>query len=271
MKNEKVKELFNQLEEGVKQVYESESYKNVLTVMSKFHNYSAGNCILILMQFPTATHVAGYKSWQTNFNRQVKKGEKAIKILAPSKRKFTKKEVDSSGNEIEKEIEYMSFYTTNVFDISQTEGEDLPTICHELKGNVNGFKRLFDGVKKATTAVVSIGEVDGRSKGYFSPLENKIVVKEGMEQAQTIKTLIHEVAHSILHCKGGEQEQADHYTKEVQAESIAYIVSNYLGLDTSEYSFGYVAGWSSGKDVKELKASLDVIQKTASKIISCVA
>lgn len=271
MKNEKVKELFNQLEEGVKKVYDSENYKNMLTVMSKFHNYSANNCILILLQCPTATFVAGYKSWQNNFKRQVKKGEKAIKILAPSKRKYTKTETDENGNESEKEIEYMAFYPTYVFDISQTEGEDLPTVCHELKGDIDGFKSLFDGIKKATTANVSIGEVDGQAKGYFSPNDNKIVVKAGMEETQTIKTLIHEVAHSILHRKDGEQEQATHNTKEVQAESVAYIVSNYLGIDTSEYSFGYVAGWSTGKDVKELKESLDVIQKTASKIISCVA
>lgn len=271
MKNEKVKELFNQLEEGVKQVYESENYKNMLMVMSKFHNYSAYNCILILMQFPTATHVAGYKSWQNNFKRQVKKGEKAIKILAPSKRKYTKKETDEDGNETEKEVEYMAFYPTNVFDISQTEGEELPTICNELKGDVDGFTKLFEDIKKATTANVSIGEIDGQAKGYFSPNDNEIVVKEGMEEMQTIKTLIHEVAHSILHCKDGEQETADKHTKEVQAESVAYIVANYLGIDTSEYSFGYVAGWSTGKDVKELKASLDVIQKTANKIISCVA
>lgn len=271
MTNEKVKELFNKLEEGVKQVYDSENYKNMLTVMSKFHKYSANNCILILMQCPNATLVAGYKSWQTNFKRQVKKGEKAIQILAPSKRKYTKKETDEDGNETEKEIEYMAFYPTNVFDISQTEGEDLPTICNELKGDVDGFKNLFEGIKKATTANVSIGEVDGQAKGYFSHKDNEIVVKEGMEQTQTIKTLIHEVAHSILHCDGGEQENADKQTKEVQAESVAYIVANYLGIDTSDYSFGYVAGWSSGKEVKELKASLDVIQKTANKIISCVA
>ncbi len=271
MKNEKVKELFNQLEAGVKEVYESDNYKEMLSVMSKFHNYSANNCILILMQCPNATNVAGYKSWQTNFKRQVKKGEKAIQILAPSKRKYMKKEIDEDGNESEVEKEYMSFYPTSVFDISQTEGEDLPTICHELKGDVDGFKKLFDSIKKATTATVSIGQVDGECKGYFSPMKNEIVVKENMEQMQTIKTLIHEVAHSILHCKDGEQEKATNNTKEVQAESVAYIVANYLGIDTSDYSFGYVAGWSSGKDIKELRASLDVIQKTANKIISCVA
>lgn len=268
MKDNKIEEITKKLEEGVKGIYEGDGYKAFLDVMSKFHTYSVNNCILIAMQKPEATQVAGFKSWQKNFKRSVKKGEKAIKILAPIPHKFTKEIENEDGEKVQKEIQYMTFRAISVFDISQTEGDELPSICKMLEGSVEGFQSLINKLESLSPVPVAYEPISGGANGYYSHATNSIVVDAGLSEQQTIKTLIHEIAHSILHNKdSGDEKDADKNTKEVQAESVAYTVCNWLGLDTSEYSFGYVAGWSAGREIKELTASMEVIRKTAGEII----
>lgn len=269
MANKDIKEITEKLEQGVKDVFSSDKYIEYLKFMSKFYNYSVNNIILIMMQKPEASLVAGYKAWQTKFGRQVRKGERGIKILAPCPHKKTIETEDGD----EKEIRWTSFKTTTVFDVSQTDGEELPTGCvTALNGDVTGFNELFDKLVKVSPVSVEIANIEGRANGYFSSVEKRIVVKEGMSEQQTIKTLVHEISHAILHDKeDGEEKEADRNTKEVQAESVAYTVCSMLGLDTSDYSFGYVAGWSSDKDVKELSASMEVIRKTAKGIVDALA
>lgn len=263
----KVDEITAKLEQGVKDVFTSEKYIEYLTVMSRFHNYSARNCLLIAIQCPEASHVAGFKAWE-KFNRHVKKGEKAIRILAPVPCKVTK--TDDDGNE--KEVTFMKFRPTCVFDVSQTEGEDLPTLCDRLTGDVTGFEDLFDKLQQIAPVPVRFDSITCGAAGYFSHADHEIVINEGMSETQTIKTAVHEIAHAILHDKDtGEEKDADRNTKEVQAESVAYTVCQYLGIDTTSYSFEYVAGWSSDRDVKELLTSLDTIQKTARDIIDQIA
>lgn len=266
MKN--IEEITKKLEEGVQGIYEGDGYKTFLEVMSKFHTYSVNNCILIAMQKPEATQVAGFKSWQKNFKRNVKKGEKAIKILAPIPHKFTKEIENEDGEKVQKEIQYMTFRAIPVFDISQTEGEELPSICKMLEGSVEGFQSLIDKLESLSPVPVAYEPISGGANGYYSHATKSIVVDAGLSEQHKVKTLIHEIAHSILHNKdNGEEKDADRSTKEVQAESVAYTVCNWLGLDTSDYSFGYVAGWSAGKELKELTASMEVIRKTAGEII----
>lgn len=268
MKDNKIEEITKKLEEGVKGIYEGEGYKAFLDVMSKFHTYSVNNCILIAMQKPEATQVAGFKSWQKNFKRSVKKGEKAIKILAPIPHKFTKEIENEDGEKVQKEIQYMTFKAISVFDISQTEGEELPSICKMLKGSVEGFQNLVDKLESLSPVPVAYEPISGGANGYYSHETNSIVVDAGLSEQHKVKTLIHEIAHSILHNKdNGEEKDADRSTKEVQAESVAYTVCNWLGLDTSDYSFGYVAGWSAGRELKELTESMEVIRKIAGEII----
>lgn len=268
MKDNKIEEITKKLEEGVKGIYEGEGYKAFLDVMSKFHTYSVNNCILIAMQKPEATQVAGFKSWQKNFKRSVKKGEKAIKILAPIPHKFTKEIEKEDGEKVQKEIQYMTFKAISVFDISQTEGEELPSICKMLKGSVEGFQSLVDKLESLSPVPVAYEPISGGANGYYSHATNSIVVDAGLSEQHKVKTLIHEISHSILHNKdNGEEKDADRSTKEVQAESVAYTVCNWLGLDTSDYSFGYVAGWSAGRELKELTESMEVIRKIAGEII----
>lgn len=271
---EKMKELTQKLEQGVKDVFSSDEYTNYLKIMSKFHNYSASNCMLIKMQSPNATKVAGYESWKKNFERQVKKGEKGIQILAPSTKNIevekidpkTKKPIlDPKTNEpiIEKVISKVYYRPVHVFDINQTEGKELPSFTKELDSIINDKDKLLDLIKKVSKVPISFEEIEGAIKGYYSPTKEKIVIKEGMSDAHTIKTALHELAHSRLH-----SIDSDKRTAEVEAESIAFIVSENFGIDTSEYSFKYVAGWSSNRELEELKNSLATIQKEASKIIT---
>lgn len=262
-----MKEITEKLENGVKGLFESERYAEYLSFMGRFHNYSAANCVLIWIQKPTASLVAGYKSWQAK-GRQVRKGEKGIQILAPSFHKVVKEITNPDGEKEEKEIEYKTFHTISVFDVSQTEGEEIPSIVDELTGKVNDFGKLLEKLHSVSPVPVTFEEIKGGSRGYFNFVDKRIAVQSGMSEQQTVKTLIHEIAHSILHNKEtGEEKDADRNTKEVQAESVAYCVCDYLGLDTSEYSFGYIAGWSSGKEAKELIESIEVIRKTAVEII----
>ena len=262
-----IEDITKELEQGVQEVFEDENYIKYLDVMSRFYHYSAYNCLLIMMQKPDATLVAGYKAWQSKFNRQVRKGENAIRILAPMPHKITKQVTLEDGTTEDKDIQWTTFRAIPVFDISQTDGEELPTFgIDELNGDVDGYAELIEKVKTSAPVQITFGET-GDALGYFSIAGNEIVIKQGMSELQTLKTMIHETAHSILHCKGGAQEKADRNTMEVQAESVAYTVCRALGLDVSDYSFGYVAGWSTGKDTKELTESLNTIRTTANDIL----
>ena len=262
-----IKEITEQLEQGVKQVYESERYKAYLDFMSKFYDYSVNNIILIMMQNPNASLVAGYQSWKTKFNRQVKKGEKGITILAPCPKKFTKIIENEDGTKEEKEVKYMTFRACTVFDISQTEGEEVPSFVDSLTGNVENFEELLQKLTKISPVPVDFEYIKGSANGYFHPVEKRIAIKNDMSEQQIIKTLIHEISHAKLHDhEDGVEKDADRRTKEVQAESIAYTVCKMIGLETSDYSFGYVAGWSKDKEAKELTASMEIIRNTAKEI-----
>lgn len=264
MADKNIEEITKQLEQGVKDVFTSDKYVEYLKFMSRFYNYSVNNIILIMMQKPEASLVAGYKAWQTKFKRQVRKGEKGITILAPCQHK---KKVEDEDGEI-KEVAWTSYKAVKVFDVSQTDGEELPTGCAvALEGNVDGYAELLKKLKKISPVDVEFQHIDGGANGFYSRSENRIAIQIGMSEAQTIETLVHEISHAILHNEAGKEKNADRLTKEVQAESVAYTVCSMLGLDTSDYSFGYVAGWSSGKEVKELNASMEVIRKTAKTIV----
>ena len=263
----KIKEITDKLEQGIKEVFTSENYKEYLQAMGKFHNYSLNNCLLIAMQCPQATTVAGYNTWKKEFGRQVKKGEKAIRILAPIKHKMTREEKGEDGTEQTKEIQYITYRPVPVFDISQTEGEEMPQICKQLEGNC---EELIEKVKAASPVPVRFEKIEGTANGYFHH-DGYIVVDSDLSQKQTVKTLIHEITHASIHCKGGEQEKADRRTKEVQAESVADAVCDDFGVETSEYSFGYIAAWSEGKELDELRGSLEIIHRTAVEIIEKIA
>lgn len=263
-----IKAITEQLEQGVKEVFTSDKYIEYLQFMSKFTSYSFNNTMLIFLQKPNASLVAGYKSWQQK-GRQVRKGEKAITILAPCPHK---REVETEDGEA-KEITWTSFRPVSVFDVSQTDGEDIPTSCCEmLNGEVEGYAELIAKLESISPVPVGYENIKGGANGYYSNAEKRIAIQEGMSEAQTIKTLVHEISHAILHdSEDGEEKEADRRTREVQAESVAYTVCSMLGLDTSDYSFGYVAGWSTGKEIKELNASMEVIRQTAKDITDRIA
>ena len=284
---QKVQEITEKLEQGIKELFESEKYKNYLNTMSKFHNYSFNNTVLIAMQKPDATLVAGFKAWKRNFQRHVKKGEKGIRILAPApyKMKEEQEKLDSETKEImldaegkpimeEVEITIPAFRAVSVFDVAQTEGKELPELdVKELSDSVEDYENFMQALTEVSPVPIEFEEIEGGAKGYFSQSTHRIAIQEGMSQSQTLKTAIHEVAHAKLHDrelnKGiDDVEHKDRNTKEVEAESVAYTVCQHFGVDTSDYSFGYIAGWSSGKEMMELKASLDTIRRTASEIIT---
>ena len=284
---ERMKEITDRLETGIQELFESERYKAYLTTMSKFHSYSFNNTLLIAMQ--GGQLVAGYNKWRDNFHRNVKKGEKAIKILAPAPFK-AKKEVqklDAQGRPVMgkdgkpvtevQEIQVPAFKIVSVFDVSQTEGEPLPSIgVEELTGSVERYGEFFKALEQTSPVPIGFEDIPGGSHGYYHLTEKRIAIQAAMSELQTLKTAIHEIAHSKLHAIDPEApaiEQADRpdsRTREVQAESVAYAVCQHYGLDTSDYSFGYVAGWSSGKDLKELKASLETIRATAHELITTI-
>lgn len=269
----KVKYATELLEQGVEEMFTSGRLVEYLDVMSRFHSYSARNCMLILMQNPEATHVAGYKAWQQKFHRQVRKGEKSITILAPISHKTTIRETNKdTGEVIDREHVWMSFRSVPVFDIAQTDGEELPEIATDLSGDVERFDKLCKAVESAATVPVTYDAEfsDPEVHGSFNRFEKVIKVKGGMSEAQTFKTLVHETAHSILHCEGGEQVEAERSVREVQAEGVAFVVCKALGIDTEDYSLGYVAAWS-GMDSKAVLKQLEVIRKTANAILDKVA
>ena len=282
---QRVQELTDKLEQGLQDLFNSDSYRNYLSTMSKFHNYSFNNTLLIAMQKPDATLVAGYKAWQKNFERHVNKGEKAIRILAPAPYKIKEERdkidpvtqellLDKDGNPQKEEVEITipAFRTVSVFDVAQTDGKPIPELAaKELLSDVEGYQDMIRAVEAISPVPIELEEIAGDSKGYYDREAKRIAVQENMSESQTLKTMIHEVAHSKLHSKEVEQDEQmkkDRNTKEVEAESIAYTVCQHFGVDTSDYSFGYIAGWSSGRDTKELRASMDTIRRTASELIT---
>ena len=287
---EKLKEITDRLEQGIKELFDSERYKEYLRVMSKFHNYSFNNTLLIAMQKPDASLVAGFSAWKNNFQRNVVKGEKGIKIIAPSPFKI-KQEMDkidpatnkpvmgADGKPVkeEKEITIPAFKVVSVFDVSQTEGKELPDIAVDtLTGDVERFKDVFAALEKTSPVPIGFEKIEGGAHGYYHLEEKRIAIDEGMSELQTLKTAIHEIAHAKLHDidlnapAEEQQDRPDRRTREVQAESVAYAVCQHYGLDTSDYSFGYVAGWSSGRELDELKSSLETIRATAAEIINSI-
>ena len=287
---DKLKEITDRLEQGITELFESERYKEYLRVMSKFHNYSFNNTLLIAMQKPDASLVAGFSSWKNNFGRNVMKGEKGIKIIAPSP--FTvKQEVEKTDPQTgkpvigkdgkpvteEKEIKVPAYKVVSVFDVSQTEGRELPDIAvDELTGDVDRFKDFFSALEQASPVPVGFEKIEGGAHGYYHLEEKRIAIDEGMSDLQTLKTAIHEIAHAKLHDidlnapKEEQKPRVDRRTREVEAESVAYTVCQHYGLDTSDYSFGYVAGWSSGKELAELRGSLETIRSTAAEMINAI-
>lgn len=282
---QRVQELTDKLEQGLQDLFNSDSYCNYLSTMSKFHNYSFNNTLLIAMQKPDATLVAGYKAWQKNFERHVNRGEKAIRILAPTPYKIKEERdkidpvtqellLDKDGNPQKEEVEITipAFRAVSVFDVAQTDGKPIPELAaKELLSDVEGYQDMIRAVEAISPVPIELEEIAGDSKGYYDREAKRIAVQENMSESQTLKTMIHEVAHSKLHSKEVEQDEQmkkDRNTKEVEAESIAYTVCQHFGVDSSDYSFGYIAGWSSGRDTKELRASMDTIRKTASELIT---
>ncbi len=287
---EKIKEITDRLEQGIAELFDSERYKDYLRVMSKFHNYSFRNTLLIAMQAPDASLVAGFNTWKNTHGRNVKRGEKGIKIFAPSPYKV-KREVEKldpqtrkpiigkDGKPVteEQEITVPAYKVVSVFDVSQTEGRELPDIAvDELTGDVDRYNDFFAALEKTSPVPIGFENIEGKSHGYYHLEEKRIAIQENMSELQTLKTAIHEIAHAKLHDidlnapKEDLADRPDRRTREVQAESVAYTVCQHYGLDTSDYSFGYVAGWSSGRELAELKASLETIRTAAAEIIDSI-
>ena len=286
---EKLKEITDRLEQGITELFDSERYKEYLRVMSKFHNYSFNNTLLIAMQKPDASLVAGFSAWKNNFERNVMKGQKGIKIIAPSPYKIKqemqkidphtqKPVIGKDGKPVteEKEVTIPAYKVVSVFDVSQTEGKELPDIAvDELTGDVDRYKDFFAALEKTSPVPIAFENIEGGSHGYYHLEDKRIAINEGMSELQTLKTAIHEIAHAKLHdidlnAPKDEQPRVDRRTREVEAESVAYTVCQHYGLDTSDYSFGYVAGWSSGRELSELKSSLETIRSAAAEIINSI-
>ena len=287
---EKLKEITDRLEQGITELFDSERYKEYLRVMSKFHNYSFNNTLLIAMQKPDASLIAGFTAWKNQFQRNVKKGEKGIKIIAPSPFKIKqetekiypqtqKPVIGRDGKPIteEKEITIPAYKVVSVFDVSQTEGKELPDIAVDaLTGDVEQYSDFFAALEKTSPVPIGFEKIEGGAHGYYHLEDKRIALDEGMSELQTLKTAIHEIAHAKLHDidlnapKDEQQPRVDRRTREVEAESVAYTVCQHYGLDTSDYSFGYVAGWSSGRELAELKSSLETIRSAAADIINSI-
>ena len=287
---DRLKEITDRLEQGILQVFESERYKEYLRVMSKFHHYSFNNTMLIALQKPDASLIAGFSAWKNSHGRTVKKGEKGIRIIAPAPFKV-KQEMEmldpktnmpvigKDGKAVteEKEITIPAYKVVSVFDVSQTEGKELPSIgVNELTGDVSQYEDFFTALKKASPVPIALEHIEGSAHGYYHLAEKRIAIDDNMSELQTLKTAIHEIAHAKLHDidlnapKEEKENRPNQRTREVEAESIAYTVCQHYGLDTSDYSFGYVAGWSSGKELSELKGSLETIRLAASELIDSI-
>lgn len=255
----KTETIIQQLEQGVREVFQSDRYRDYLKTMARFHKYSYANSLLILLQRPTATRVAGMRTWNA-MGRSVKPGEHGIEILAPIIQKI------KADDDHEKQI-LKGYRTCHVFDITQTTGADLPSLTSELHGSVANYIDLINAVISVAGCPVSFEKIEGGAKGFYSPGQHRVVVREDLSEIHVLKTLLHETAHSILHRRTENQPSKDRSTKEVEAESVAFVVCQHLGLDTSDYSFDYLVSWSSDEQMKELKNALPLIQKTANEII----
>ncbi len=284
-KNE-MKEITEKLEQGVADLFSSEKYKIFLNTMARFPRYSYNNNLLIMLQKPDATLCQSYTGWK-KMGRFVKRGEKGIRILAPTPFKIDREQnkldekgqtiLDKDGEPVKEtvQIDMTGFKPVSTFDLSQTEGEPLPTLgVEELTGSVDGYAKLFEAIRNASPVPVIFEDIKGGAKGYFQTSENRIAIKEGMSEVQNVKTLIHEMAHAKLHNMTAQRAREDggqtRSSKEVEAESVAYTVCQHYGIDTSDYSFAYVAAWSEGKELPELKESLGTIQKVASELITAI-
>lgn len=290
---ERIKEITAGIEKGIQELFESDRYRNYLTTMSRFHRYSLNNVMLIHAQKPDATLVAGFNKWKNSFGRHVKKGEKGIQILAPTPYKIKQEEqkldpdtklplLDENGEPVteEKEVTIPMFKVVSVFDVSQTDGRPLPQISSTLTGDVAEYEVFLEALHRTSPVPISFQAMEPGMDGYFAPKKQEIFLREGMSQVQTICAAVHEIAHSKLHDYEHMTELADdgetilvpgeksRNTEEVEAESISYAVCQYFGIETADNSFGYIATWSQGKELKELRASLETINKTSSELIS---
>lgn len=291
---ERLKEITDSIETSIKELFESDKYKSYLQTMSRFHKYSLNNTLLISMQKPDATLVAGFNKWRDGFSRHVKKGEKGIKIIAPTPYKIKEQRekldpqtkapiLDASGKVQTEEVEIQipMYRVVSVFDVSQTYGEPLPTLASNLTGNVEQFEMFMEAIKRTAPVPIEIKPLPENTDGYYHTEDKRIAIREGMSEVQTVSAAIHEVAHSLLHNKETEKvlqvqqdestppiKPKDRNTEEVEAESISFAVCSYYGIQTSENSFGYIASWSKGKELAELRASLETINKTSSELIS---
>lgn len=276
-KNEKVEQLVQDLENGLEDIIKGDKYKEYLNAMSKFHNYSARNTILILRQNPMATHVASYGTWK-KLGRQVKKGSKGLGIFVPMKfdkdiemtkidPKTRKPMLDKEGKEIKenKKQSYLTFGKGSVFDISQTDGKELPKLAEELKGDVENYDIFLNSLKEISSVPIEFEEIYSSANGYYHLVDKRIAIKKGLSQKHTLKTAIHEISHAEVHSE--DNPSKDRSTKEVEAESIAYIVCKNYGLDTSDYSFGYITGWNESKDNKIVLESLETIRNKSTNLI----
>lgn len=282
LKGRDMDSILQSLEEGVSEIFTSERYTEYLQTMAKFHNYSFNNTMLIALQRPDATLVTGYRNWQS-MGRQVMKGEKGITIIAPTpiKKKQMQEVLDKEGRPVlnengdsimkEVEVKIPRFKAITVFDIAQTVGDPIELMVpEELKEAVNNYDLFMEAITEVSPVPIRFDEISGNAKGYYHNEDKEIVIRKGMSESQTIKTAIHESGHARLHDRDemkAKGEKKDRMTAEVEAESVAYCVCCAFGLDTSEYSFPYIANWSSGKDMKELKSSMDLIRRTAGEMI----
>lgn len=281
-----MKDITDRLEKGVSEIFQSEKYQRFLDTMARFPHYSLNNNILIMMQKPDATLCQSYTGWK-QMGRYVKKGEKGIRILAPAPYKLEQERdklddkgkavLDKDGEPVKEtvQINVTAFKPVSTFDLSQTEGDPLPSIgVSELTGSVAGYRKLLDAITAASPVPVAFEDIEGSAKGYFHTGENRIAIQENMGEVQTVKTLIHEMAHAKLHNmeaqKARENGAQRRSSKEVEAESVAYTVCQHFGIDTSDYSFAYVAGWSHGKEMPELRESLNTIRTAASELITAI-
>lgn len=290
---ERIKEITAGIEKGIQELFESDRYRNYLTTMSRFHRYSLNNVMLIHAQKPDATLVAGFNKWKNSFGRHVRKGEKGIQILAPTPYKIKQEEqkldpdtklplLDENGEPVteEKEVTIPMFKVVSVFDVSQTDGRPLPQISSTLTGDVAEYEVFLEALHRTSPVPISFQAMEPGMDGYFAPKKQEIFLREGMSQVQTICAAVHEIAHSKLHDYEHMTELADdgetilvpgeksRNTEEVEAESVSYAVCQYFGIETAENSFGYIAAWSQGKELKELRASLETINKTSSELIT---
>ena len=278
---ERLKDITDSIERGIQDLFQSDKYAQYLRTMSRFHKYSVNNTMLIYMQKPDATLVAGFNKWRDQFERNVMKGEKGIKIIAPTpfKKKIEEQKLDpdtklpmldADGKVImeEKEIKIPMFKPVTVFDVSQTQGKPLPQLASDLQGNVQNYEVFMEALRRASPVPIDFKPIRDGSDGFFSLDNQSITIREGMSEVQTVSAVVHEIAHSKLHNNVGAEQQKDRNTEEVEAESISFAVCAYYGISTGENSFGYIAAWSKDKELKELRESLETINKTSSELIT---